>query len=205
MNAYPHHLIKHLISKFETASKNQTKDSTKDNTETENKPSSTYKGLSYTPILSENLRSLLTKHDNEIKIGFKPYTTVNKICKTPYTPIPTMEKHNVIYAIDCKNCDGQYIGQTGQKLKDRLKQHTRDQIAKTPKQNNTAAYHHTKNTGHTLNFEKTRILATENHLQKRLTIESININLYKNTAVNLKSDIDTLNPAYTQLLKNLKL
>ena len=37
-----------------------------------------------------------------------------------------------------------------------------------------------------------------------MSVRTRNINLYKRTSINLKSDIDTLNPAYTQLLKYLK-
>ena len=110
----------------------------------------------------------------------------------------------IVYLFGCNDCDGQYIGQTRQKLGNRLKQHKSDQRSKTIKQNKTAAFQHTKNTGHTFDLDNTKVLTTENHLQKRLTLESININLYKRTSINLKSDIDTLNPAYTQLLQYLK-
>lgn len=37
---------------------------------------------------------------------------------------------------------------------------------------------------HILDLEKTKILATESHLQKGLTMESININLYRQTSIN---------------------
>lgn len=58
-----------------------------------------------------------------------------------------MEQHNVIYSIGCNNCSGQYIGQTGQKLKNRVRPHKQDQNSKTKKQNNTAAYHLGRPTG----------------------------------------------------------
>lgn len=58
---------------------------------------------------------------------------------------------------------------------------------------------------HTFDYDNTKILASERNLQKRLTLEAININKYRKTSINLKSDIDSLNPAYTQLLnKKLK-
>ena len=56
----------------------------------------------------------------------------------------------------------------------------------------------------TFDFVNTRILTKENNLRKRLTLEAINIYLHRAEAINLKSDIDNLNPTYTQLLTNLQ-
>lgn len=111
--------------------------------------------------------------------------------------------HNTIYSINCNDCEGVYIGQSGQKLKNRIKQHKSDHTSKTIKKNNTAAFQHSKDTAHTFDFENAKILTKEKHLQKRLTLEAISIHLNKK-AINLKSDIDTLNPTYTNLLNNLR-
>lgn len=86
----------------------------------------------------------------------------------------------------------------GQKLVNR--QHKSDHSSTKPKVNSTAAYQHSAKTGHTFKYEETKILKTEKHLQKRLTLEAIYINQNSKTAINLKSDIDTLNPSYSKLL-----
>lgn len=199
MNGYPGKMIKNLIDKFHR--KQQQSISTTNNTI--EKPSKFYKGLTYSPHISENLRKLFIKNDNNLEIGFKPDSTINRIIKSPYPPLPMFERHGIIYSFGCNDCDGIYIGQTGQQLKNRIRQHKTDQNSKTEKNNNTAAFHHSKNTGHTFNFENTKILTTEKILHKRLTLETIHINIHRKNAVNLKSDIDNLNPAYTQLIKNL--
>ena len=110
----------------------------------------------------------------------------------------------MIYSFACNDCAGVYIGQTGQKLKNRIKQHISDRNSKTLKVNSTAAYQHSKTLNHTFDFVNTRILTKENNLRKRLTLEAINIYLHRTEAINLKSDIDNLNPTYTQLLTNLQ-
>ena len=88
-------------------------------------------------------------------------------------------------------------------------------LLRTIKPNSTAEFQHSRNMGHTFKYYNTKILASERNLQKRLTLEAINIwcfsftskgkrktpiNTHRKTAVNINSDIDSLNPAYTQLL-----
>ena len=197
MNNYPQNLIKRLINKFDDKNKNNKQDNDK-------QKEWIYRSLSYTPHISESLNKLLTSYDKNLRIGYKPEKTIRKIIKSPYTPTTTMDKHNVIYKFKCNDCTGEYIGQTGQKLKNRIKQHKGDHKSKTIKTNNTAAFQHSKNTGHTFNFDNTQILQSERNLRKRLILEAININIYKKTSINLKSDIDNLNPTYTQLLKEMR-
>ena len=57
---------------------------------------------------------------------------MNKLAQHTYEKIRTENQHGVIYAFNCKNCDGEYIGQTGQKLKIRINQHKK----KTSQQTN---------------------------------------------------------------------
>lgn len=195
MNNYPLNLIKQLINKFDNKNKRQ------DNKE---QKEWIYRSLTYTPHISECLAKLLTSHNKNLRIGYKPEKTIKKIIKSPYTQTTTMDKNNVVYKFKCNDCTGEYIGQTGQKLKNRIKQHKRDYKSKIAKSNSTAAFQHSRDTGHTFDFDNTEILKTEKNLQKRLLLEAININIHKNTSINLKSDIDNLNPSYSQLIKKKK-
>ncbi|KYN14843.1 hypothetical protein ALC57_12952, partial [Trachymyrmex cornetzi] len=40
--------------------------------------------------------------------------------------LPHDSKENVVYKINCKNCDASYVGQTGRKLKTRINEHKND-------------------------------------------------------------------------------
>ena len=84
-----------------------------------------------------------------------------------------IEQNGLIYSFACNDCAGVYIEQTGQKLKNRIKQHISDRNTKTLKVNCTAAYQHSKTLNHTFDFVNTRILTKENNLRKRLTVEAI--------------------------------
>lgn len=42
------------------------------------------------------------------------------------TPYEYRYKSNVVYRVNCSGCDGSYIGQTKQHLKDRIYQHKND-------------------------------------------------------------------------------
>ena len=57
-----------------------------------------------------NLKEKLSKHN--IKSTFHTTTTLHKILSSPKDPIPTEKKHNIIYKLDCKDCDVVYIGES---------------------------------------------------------------------------------------------
>lgn len=198
MNNYPHNLIKQLIKKFDNRNNNSKQEGSKE------EKTWNYRSMVYAPQISEKLHQLLNRYDENLRIGYKPDKTIRRIIKSPYLPVQKMDKHNIIYKFKCNDCEGEYIGQTGQKLKNRIKQHKGDHKSKIIKTNNTAAFQHSKQTGHTFDFENTQILKTEKNLQKRLILEAVNININKKTSINLKSDIDNLNPTYSQLIKNVQ-
>lgn len=162
-----------------------------------------YIGVGYVHHLTEKLTKLYARYDKKLKIGYKPSKRVDRIVKNDGIVTPVMEKHNVVYSIQCKNCDGVYIGQTGQKLKNRIRQHKADMKAKHIKINSTGAVQHSINTGHAFDFERTKVLETQPNMSKRLVIEALYINKCREKSVNLKSDMDNMNPVYTQLLHKL--
>ena len=66
--------------------------------------------LPYIQGLSEQLQRTLSQHN--IKSTFYTATTLRKILPSPKDPIPTEKKHNIIYKLDCKDCDAVYIGES---------------------------------------------------------------------------------------------
>lgn len=115
-------------------------------------------------------------------------------------PIPNEQKHGLVYKINCKNCDKIYIGQTGQLLKNRMAGHKTNHKHKHNNIQATAAVQHSVDTGHVFDLNNPKILTTEKHFKKRLTLETLYINKFKEKVVNLKSDIDNIHPEYSQLL-----
>ena len=79
---------------------------------------------------------------------------------------------NVIYCLQCTHCPSTYIGQTGRKLKIRIKEHLR--AIKSNKPNSSVAIHMNK---HSESDFTVSVLGSDEHVFKRLVIESIWIKL----------------------------
>lgn len=193
MNGYPFPLITALIKKFVRRKKFP-------EIRPESEPTKRFKGMVYIQHLSESLARIFNNYDKTLRIGYRTTKTLGTITNGGAKRIPDMEKHDVIYSIECKNCDGLYIGQTSQKLKNRINQHISDSKQKHVSINSTAAAQHSINTGHSFSFNNATVLDKQSQWEKRLIFETLYINKNTEKAVNLKSDFDSMSPVYTQLL-----
>lgn len=104
------------------------------------------------------------------------YKAVNKISQNfPKYNKPSPLETPGIYSIPC-SCGKVYIGETGRHIKTRLKEH----ISHTKHSNTgkSAIAEHSYDTGHVINFEETKKLATVGNFWPRKHRESIEI--YKN-------------------------
>ena len=72
-------------------------------------------------------------------------------------------KYNVIYEINCIQCNKKYIGQTCRFLNKRLFEHAR---SVRNKENKTALAEHATSYKHSFDFKNTNILDIENYLIK---------------------------------------
>lgn len=110
------------------------------------------------------------------------------------------EQTNIVYRIDCKDCNASYVGESKRTLGTRVKEH----IANMKKENKKFVINeHTKNCKHKFDFENTRILDRESNWRKRLISEMVNIKLQDNS-INIKEDTQKLSNHYTQLIKKFK-
>ena len=107
-----------------------------------------------------------------------------------------MENSNVIYSIPCNDCNGVYVGETNQCLKNRVKQHIND--IKNGK-NNTALSSHVVNENHNLDIDNIKILNYEKNLRKRKFLESMYIN-GNNNCVYYRQDTDLLPDMYKHVV-----
>ena len=68
-----------------------------------------------------------------------------------------MDKNTeVVYKIECIDCNISYIGETKKQLKDRVKQH---EAAVRNKTNLSVVCHHVAQNNHTMNFSGAKVLA----------------------------------------------
>ena len=89
------------------------------------------------------------------------------------------------------------MGQTKNKVRDRLKQHKNDTIKKLQ---STALARHAKDKGQHFDHNNVRILEREKILSDRLFFEMVHINKTDN-CVNSRTDIDSLSCIYNNLLQ----
>lgn len=96
-----------------------------------------------------------------------------------------------------------YVGETIQKLGERVKQHKASVISRTNKDLTALAYH-SKFLDHQFNFDQVEILATENNKQKLRIKEVQQIILKENLCCNFKQDSQSITPIFYNLIKQHK-
>jgi len=210
--------IKHNNSKKQTLittyflgnNKNDTKEETvaplTNNTSNNPPKKIIYKPITYIPSLTNKINQTLKTYDcNNIKLAFKP---IKKLKEGIYTntkdKISNNMKKNLVYKINCKDCDKSYIGQTKQFLNKRIQQHIGTTNSNLKSQNDkTMLSKHASTLKHSFDFENTKILHHEHNTFKRGLIESIYIAKDLNNVVNDRKDAGNINSYYSNIISSL--
>ena len=158
--------------------------------------------LPFIPGITERLKRLLKNH--QIKVATKPLRTVGNMLPSLKDKINKFDQRGVVYKIPCLDCTGVYIGETGRSFKTRRKEHQRDVkpdiIAKLTNEElkkKSALVKHVCLNGHRIDWESSKILATESDYKKRRFLESFYIH---------KTDFsfnDKINSFYPGLYKSI--
>ena len=158
-----------------------------------------YKALTYVKGLSERLEKTIRQNCPNTRIAFRSRNTCNQqLFSKLKDKVPKYEKCNVVYKIDCKDCEKCYVGMTKQKLKHRINQHKND--IKKNYEEKTALSAHAVSLNHTINFDDVRIVEVESNLLKRSILEMIHIKKQGNLSVNYRTDVQNLNQIYCNLI-----
>ncbi|KYN08288.1 hypothetical protein ALC62_00718, partial [Cyphomyrmex costatus] len=136
--------------------------------------------------------------DSEIKIAYKPINSLNQIIKLGKDKLDKFDNTNVVYKIDCLNCDRSYVGQTKRNLKTRIKGHRAD-IKKL--HNKSVVSKHQMECNHTMDWDNVHILDNEPSYMKRSISEMIFIKKQLN-GLNLQSDTKKFPENYITTLLN---
>lgn len=105
---------------------------------------------------------------------------------------------DVVYKINCKDCDISYIGQTKRHLSTRIKEHFRN--IKMHSSNLSVVSKHKIEYNHDFDWSLPIILHCEKYVRKREIAEMFFIKKNKNT-INLQKDTDNLNNIYNKIIK----
>ena len=83
---------------------------------------------------------------------------------------------NVVYKINCNDCNASCVGQTSRRLSVRIKEHHKKYCDRNQ---SSSLFMHTKDNNHSINFHNVKILDFENNKEKRLFSEAIFIHTQK--------------------------
>ena len=79
--------------------------------------------LRYIESTSEKLRRILRSH--KIRSTFYTEMTLRELICKPNNLLATEDKNNIVYEIDCSNCQAVYFGESKRSLKSRSEEHKR--------------------------------------------------------------------------------
>ncbi|KYN03341.1 hypothetical protein ALC62_05841, partial [Cyphomyrmex costatus] len=154
--------------------------------------------LPYIPKVTNAITSGL---DNDVfTIGIRVINKLNNIIKVHKDNTEKMQRNNVVYKVECNNCDSSYVGQTKRKLITRVKEHKYNIRANPTRV--TVLSEHCNQFGHFFDWDNIRIMAIESHHNKRLISEMLFIK-EQNNGINAQKDTEKLDGAYGQLFRSL--
>jgi len=102
----------------------------------------------------------------------------------------------LVYKLNCKDCDKVYIGQTKRHMGTRIKEHLNN-IKSTS--NHSVVTNHRLSYNHDFEWDKPNILHKEKNRKKREIAEMFLIKKFDNN-INLQKDTENLNPIYNKLI-----
>jgi len=133
-------------------------------------------------------------------IGLKCLNKLSRLIKVHKDIDKPLYKNNVVYKIQCRDCEATYVGQTKRQLKTRLKEH-KNNIKLDQSKHSVISEHITKY-NHSFDWENTKIIDYESRYYKIIISEMIHIKEQK-VSLNLNSDTELLDDSYFDILNEL--
>ncbi|XP_062716693.1 uncharacterized protein LOC134292045 [Aedes albopictus] len=203
-NDYPHTLINRLLRQPRRI-------------ENTDRPT-VYRSIPYIDGLTPSIKKIITNSGLQLGISHSNRNTVGNLYKSAKDPIPVLNKNNVIYRIDCRDCPSAYIGMTTNKLRTRMYGHQthintlENKLAEgyqytDPEiqllQEKSALMSHCINHQHRFNIQQPSLVDSTYKRQALQVLEMCHIATTSNT-VNHRTDTDNLSCAYANLLSTIK-
>lgn len=194
-NDYPLRLVNRLINRYHNNINTTSTQSTGNNSTV------VHHSLQYIPKVSQRIGKSIESFCDNVRIAYKSTNNVGRFFSKLKDKQPINDSTNVVYRIDCKGCPKCYIGTTGQKLCQRIRQHELDVENNRPKK--SALANHSINMGHVFDFPNAKVIERERFYWKRTLLEELHIKASKN-CVNIKSvESANVSDIYSNLFKKL--
>jgi len=83
-----------------------------------------YFNVPYVRNISEHFRYCV--RDLDVKLSYTGIKNLRRFIKVGKDCLQKDSRNNIVYKINCKDCDASYVGQTGRLLRTRIKEHKRN-------------------------------------------------------------------------------
>lgn len=155
--------------------------------------------IPYVKDISEMIVSTVKK--TNLTIGYRCLNKLDRIIKVQKDKNNISSNSNVIYKINCKDCNASYVGQTKRQLQTRIKEHINN--IKLDSAKHSVISEHIVEEKHTFDWKGTKILDVEANYHKRLISEMLHIKEQCN-GLNSNKDTELFNDSYFDILEELK-
>lgn len=177
-----------------------------------------FRSLTNIDGLSSRISKTLKKEYANIQVATKTTKTVGTLLPSIKDKTAKEQQSNVIYKIQCGDCEACYIGMTTTKLKQRISGHrsnvrrletlraagyTNEDATIMEVREKTALVDHAAAMDHTFRLENVNIIDKSNRSASLPILESCHIRNTTHT-VNKRTDTDNLNVAYAAVLHTIK-
>lgn len=202
-NNYPKFLINKLIFSSDVANARNIKRTSNEaqgihmnNERTNDKQ---YVVLPYIEGLSNKIKDIFK--ELPFNITYYNHSTIRNLFSRLKDKTEVLNDNCLVYKIQCKTCGIQYIGNTVQRMKNRLTQHKSDAKVK-PKSCSMANHLHTYK--HELDMNNVEMLFKEHNNFKRAFLETLAINVVTPNCNN-KKDTENFSNIYLNLLQFIRI
>ena len=155
----------------------------------------TYFTIPYVEGISYKFKYIF-KDDPMISMAYTGLNRLSRFIRAQKDKLQQESRSNVVYKINCMDCEASYVGQTGRLLKTRISEY-RNHINRNTAQASVITEHRIS-LSHDFDWNNIEILDEETILNKRLIFEMIFIGKQKQS-LNLQTDTDLLDPLYMTL------
>ena len=135
-----------------------------------------------------------------VRISYSSLNKLNRFIRTHKDSLCEASNRNVVYKINCKDCDASYVGQTGRQLRTRIAEHRNNIKYKTS--DRSVITDHRIEFGHDFSWDAVEILDNEPIYHKKAISEMLFINRQKNS-INLQTDTAGLHSSYVPVINRL--
>jgi len=197
-NGYPLRFIFDTINNRIKMLNNRKTENVKNVAHTSHNNQKNYFTIPYVRSISESFLPITKKFGFEI--AFSISNTLNRFIKRGKDVIEPLLQNDVVYKIECLNCDMTYVGQTKRRLCTRVKEHRADIKRKNGLLSVVSC--HKLEYNHEMNWDGIVILDKEPAFTKRIVSEMVHIKRQKR-ALNKQSDTELLSEAYLPIINIL--